>query len=92
MGLIPNDWKHLLRPESFQKYLSKTFSYNNKVTRKVKDFKKLSNKNIYCCIQPNSVKYDKPFKFISWTNVLQGHYILSPDIWGKTFSGWLAML
>ena len=32
------------------------------------------------------------FKFISWINLLEGHHILSPDIWGKTFSNWLEML
>ena len=47
MGLIPNDWKHILRTETSQKSLLKTFCYNNKVTRKVKDFKKLSNKEIF---------------------------------------------
>ena len=36
MGSI--DWKHLLRTETCQKSFLKIFSYNNKVTRKVKDF------------------------------------------------------
>ena len=35
MGLIPKDWKHL-----GLKLLKNLFCYNNKVTRKVKDFKK----------------------------------------------------
>ena len=39
MGFIPNDWKHLLRTETFQKSLLKMFCYSNKVTRKVKDQK-----------------------------------------------------
>ena len=30
------DWKHLLRTKASQKSLLKTFSYNNKGTRKVK--------------------------------------------------------
>ena len=38
MELIPNDWKHLLRTESSQKSLLRTFYYNNIGTRKVKDF------------------------------------------------------
>ena len=46
MGSIPNGWKHLLRTETFQKSLLKVFCYNNKVTRKVRDFEKLSNKEV----------------------------------------------
>ena len=64
--------------------LLKLFCYNNKVTRKVKDFQKLSNKEIYL-FQYNSAKYNKPFKFTLWPNFLEEHHILSPDIWGKTF-------
>ena len=40
MDLIPNDWKHLLRIETPQKFLLKTFYYNNKDTSKVKDSQK----------------------------------------------------
>ena len=76
MGSISNDWKQLLR---------KYFCYNNKVTRKVKDFHKLSNKEIYFTLQSNSTKY-KPFKFISWPDFLEEHHILSLDIWGKLFT------
>ena len=47
MDLIPNDWKHLLRTKTSQKSLLNIFCYNNKVTTKVKDFKKLSNKDIF---------------------------------------------
>ena len=43
MGSIPNDWKHLPRTETSQKYFRKTFYYNNKVTKKLP---KLSNKEI----------------------------------------------
>ena len=81
MGLIPNDWKNLLRTETSQKSLFKIFCYNNNVTRKVKDFQKLSNKEIYLSIQSNSAKYNKYFKFILWANFFEGHHILSPDIW-----------
>ena len=92
MGLIPNDWKHLLRTETSQKSLLKIFCCNNKVTRKVKDFKKLSKKEIYLSLQSNSAKYSKPFKFIPWPNFLEGHHILSSDICSKTFPDWLEML
>ena len=46
MGSIPNDWRHLVRIETSQKSLLKTFCCNNKVTRKAKDFQKVSNKEI----------------------------------------------
>ena len=71
MGLIPNDWKHLLRTETSQKSYLKTFYYNIKDSRKVKDFQKLSNNEIYFTLQSNSTKYNKPFKFISWPNFLK---------------------
>ena len=68
MDLIPNDWKHLLRTETSQKLPFKNFLLNNKVTRKVKDFQKLFNKEIYL-FQYNSAKYNKPFKFTLWPNL-----------------------
>ena len=43
----------------------KMFCYPNKVTRKVKEFQKVSNKEIYLSLQSNSAKYKKTFKFIS---------------------------
>ena len=64
MDLIPNDRKHLLRTETFHKYLLKTFYYDNKDTREVKIFQKLSDKEIYFTLQSNSTKYKKHFKFI----------------------------
>ena len=85
MGSILNDWKHLLRTETFQKSLSKTFCSNNEVIRKIKDFQKLYNKEIYFSLQSNSTRYNKPFKFISWLNFLEEHRILSSDILGKSF-------
>ena len=69
MALIPNDWKQLLRTESSQKSLLKTFYYSNKGTRKVKDFQKLSNKETYFTLLYNSTKYKKPVK-IHFTNKL----------------------
>ena len=88
MDLIPNYWKHLLRTETCQKSLLKTFCHNNKSTRNVKNFQNLSNKEIYFILQSNSSKYNKPFKFISWPNFLEGKHILCPEIWGKTFTDW----
>ena len=85
MGSILNDWKHLLRTETSQKSLSKTFCSNNEVIRKIKDFQKLYNKEIYFSLQSNSTRYNKPFKFISWLNFLEEHRILSSDILGKSF-------
>ena len=85
MGLIPNDWKHLVRTETSQKSLLKTFCYKNKVTRKIKDFQNLSDKEICLSLQFNSIKYNRPFKFIPWPNFLEGHHIISPDIWVKLF-------
>ena len=48
------------------------FYYNNKDTKKLKDFQKLSNKRIYFILQTNSTKY-KPFKFISIHLSLTNH-------------------
>ena len=56
MGSIPNDWKHLLKTETSQKSLLKIFCYNNKVTKKIKDFQKLFNKEIYFTLQSNTTK------------------------------------
>ena len=47
MDLISSAWKHVLRTETSQKFLLKNFCYNNKGTKKVKVFRKLSNKEIY---------------------------------------------
>ena len=88
MDLIPNDWKHLLRTETFQKSLIKTFYYNNKSTRKIKNLQKLSNKETYLTLPSNITKYSKPFKFIWWPKFLGGHHILSFEIWGNTFTDW----
>ena len=88
MDVILNNCKHLLRTETSQKSLLKTFYYNNNGTRKLKDFQKLSNKEIYLTLQSSSTKHNKPFKFISWPNFFEGHRILSPEILGKTFTDW----
>ena len=88
MDLIPNDWRHILRIETSQKSLLKTFYCNNKGIRKVKDLQKLYDKEIYFILQSNSSKYNKPFKSISWSNFLEGHHILSAEVWGNTFTDW----
>ena len=56
MEFIASNWMHLFRTENSQKVLSNVFYYNNKGTRKVKDFQKLRNKEIYSAFQSNSIK------------------------------------
>ena len=65
MGLIPNHWIHLLRTDTFQKFLSQLFCYNNKFTRKVKYFQNFFNKEVYLTLQSDIPKYNKSFKFIN---------------------------
>ena len=79
------------RVKLLKNLFKKNFFDKNKVTGKVKDFKKLSNKEIYLSAFNifNSSKYNKTFKFILWPNFLEEHHILSPDIRSKTFCGWL---
>ena len=60
MDLISSAWKHVLRTETSQKFLLKNIYYNNKGTKKVKDFQKLSNKEIYFILRSNSTKQNKP--------------------------------
>ena len=69
MDLIPNDWKHLLKTKTSQKFILKTFYYISKGTSKVKDSQKPFDKDIYFILQSNSTKYNKTFKFISWPNL-----------------------
>ena len=58
------DWKPLLRTGTSEKSLLKAFYYNNKDTKNVKDFQKLSNKEIYFILQFNSTKYNKHLSVI----------------------------
>ena len=37
----------------------------------------------------NSTQYKRLFKPPSQSKVFEGHHILSPKIWGKTFTDWL---
>ena len=78
MDLIPSDWKYF---ETFRKRLLKTFFYNNKGTKKVKDFRKYSNKK-------NLTKYFSILYFMGKTKWIEENHILSPDIWRKCFTDW----
>ena len=73
VDLIPSNWKHILRTKTTQESLFKTFYYNVKGIRKVKNLQKLSNKEFYVTLQHNHDNYNKPFKFISWTNAIEGN-------------------
>ena len=60
-----------------------------KSTRKVEDFQKLSNIEIYFILQSNCTKwYKKPFIFISLPNFIKGNYILSQE----SFDGYMFCL
>ena len=71
-----------------QQSLLKVFFFNARGTKKMKNLQKLSNKEIYFTLQNNNENYNKPSKFISWTNYIEGNPVLSPKNWGKTFSHW----
>ena len=86
--LIPSDWIQLLKNKTSQESLLKVFLFNDKGIRKVKNFQKLSNKDIYYTLQNNNDAYDRPFKFILWQNYFKGNPVLSPETWGKTFNDW----
>ena len=83
MYLIWNDSNHLLR--KLNQKLSIHY-YNNKGTRKVKNYHNFSNEEIYFTLQSNSTKYKKTFKCISLPNFFERNHILIPEIWSKTFS------
>ena len=78
MGTILNDWKHLLRTETSQKFFLKIFCYNNKVTRKVKDFQ---NSLINKFTSPFNLQQTFQIHFMA--KLLEVNHILSPDMWGK---------
>ena len=71
-----------------QQSLLKVFFFNAWGTKKIKNLQKLSNKEIYFTLQNNNENYNKPSKFISWTNYIEGNPVLSPKNWGKAFSPW----
>ena len=74
MDLITSDWKHVLRTETSKQFFLKTFYYNNKGTKKVKDFQKLSNKEIWKIKKPGL----KPLR-IGLRNELMDTYFLTPQ-------------
>ena len=75
MDLILNDLKHLIRTETTPKSILKTFYYNNK--------------DIFSTLQSivlnTTNQYNKAFKFISWSNFLEGHYITCQWVPGVSF-------
>ena len=76
--LIPSDWIHLLTTKVSQQFLLKVFYFNSRGTKKIKTHQKLSNKGIYFTLQFNNKNYNKPFKFISWTNYIEESPIKIP--------------
>ena len=87
--LILKDWINLLRTKTSQQLLLKVFYFNKSGTKKSKKFQNLSNKEIYFSLHNNHESCNKPLKFISWTNHIEGNPVLSPKTWGKIFSNWL---
>ena len=83
-----------LKLKLFKRKISFQALYPYKGTRKVKDLQKLSNKEIYFTLQPNStIQYNIPFKFIPWPNFLEGHHILSQESFdGYVFSAWYKLI
>ena len=61
--------------------------YPYKDARKVKDFRKLSNKENYSTLQSNSTKsYNKPFKSISWQIFLKDTlFLVKKDLMDRYF-------
>lgn len=66
MDLIPNDPKHVIKNETSQRSLFKTFYFNNKDTNKTEDFQNLFNKEISSLA--NSIASNASNAFISWLN------------------------
>ena len=90
MDLIPNDWKYKIWKEISQKSFFNIFCFSNKGIRKIKDFQKLLNNEIYFTLQSNKTKYTKFFNFISWPNFMEGYHNFVLDIWSKIFTDWFA--
>ena len=77
----------MLQTETSQQSLLKVFCFNYKCIKKIKNFQKLSNKEIYFTLQNNN-NFNGPFKFISWTNHVEENPIFTPKTWGKIFTNW----
>ena len=90
--LIPNNRIHLLKTKTSQQSLLKVFYFNYRGIKKIKNFQKLSNEEIYFTLQNNNENYNRPFKFISWTNHIEGNPVFNPETWGKIFTNWLHLL
>ena len=88
LDLIPRNWLHTLRTKTSQDSLLKLVYYNSKDSRKTKNLQKLSNEEIYFTLQHNNEKYNKPFKFISWSNYIEENFLFNPEVWGKVFTNW----
>ena len=86
--LIPNKWIHMLKTETSQQSSLKAFCFNYKGFKKIKNFQKLSNKEIYFTLQNNNENLHRPFKFISWTNHIDRHPVFKPKDWDKMFTNW----
>ena len=84
MDLIPNDWKQITRSETHKKFLLKTFCCKNKATRKIKDFQKISNKEIYFTLQSNNSKYNNFFMAKFYRRTPYSH----SSNFGKIFTDW----
>ena len=78
MDLIPNDPKHVIKNETSQRSLFKTFCFNNKDTNKTEDFQNLFNKEISSLANPIASN-----AFISWLNFEERYQNFSPNNWGK---------
>ena len=71
--MIPNKWIHMLKTETSQQSLLKAFCFNYTGFKKIKNFQKLSNKEIYFTLHNNNENLNRPFKFILWTNHIDRH-------------------
>ena len=83
MGLIPSDWKHLLRIKTSQKPFLTTFCYNNNVTKKVR-LPKLSNKEIYFSLLSNIISNTTKYNL---SNSFHGQTSLRNTIFSLLVSG-----
>ena len=80
---ILNDWKHLLRTETSQKFVLNSFYNNNEGTRKVKD--SLINKftPYFSLVLLNTKILSNSFH---GQTSFERHHIRNPEICGKTFT------
>ena len=67
--LISNTWIQVLKNKTSQESLLKVFHFNDKGIRKIKNFQKLSDKDIYHTLQNNDDDYIK---------AIQIHFMAEP--------------